>query len=195
MIETNWKAVVPIFALLSFPLAPPLRVSTRGIDAEFIIDATYIFIVTGVTQDTGTKSTGSETVKLSRCPRTYFLDWYWIFMRLIRWFAVVVGAIKRVATSKGTRQGWKKSMVDEGSAICKRAKAPGASATRITTLNIRRFFRVALHYRFVQDRKLRIRLVNNILRVRNICKDYGFRKNDQFNFTILRLILDFSHIP
>lgn len=64
-IETNREAVISIFASLFPPLSVSMRVSTRGIDAEFIIAATYIFIVTGVTQDIETKSTGSETVKLS----------------------------------------------------------------------------------------------------------------------------------
>lgn len=65
MIETNREAVISIFASLFLSLCLYACFHMREIDAEFIIAATYIFIVTGVTQDIETKSTGSETVKLS----------------------------------------------------------------------------------------------------------------------------------
>jgi len=118
--------------------------------------------VTGVTQDIGSKSTGSETIttKLSHCIRGLIFLIYAEF--LFASFVDIRSAVKQGATSKGTRQEVEKGMVDEDSAICKCIQAPKASATRITTLNIQRIFRAILPFPY------EIELVNNTPRVRNI---------------------------
>lgn len=63
-----------------------------------------IFMVMNVTQDIGTKSSGSDRnpsgCSLSHCSRTCLLDW-WIFMRLIRWSSPLSPrVVKRGVTSK-----------------------------------------------------------------------------------------------
>lgn len=156
-------------------------VSTRGIDAEFIIAATYIFIVTGrVTQDIGTKSAGSEivTVKLSRCPADLLsclmlMNFYapHLLIRRCR------HAVERDATSEGTRQRRKKRAWLMK--VQQYANAARSREHRLRELQ-RRIYgakeapyisSVALYYCFARSRNSRIRSANNILRVRNICKD------------------------
>lgn len=160
----------------SFSLSACFRVSTESMPNLLSLWHTYSSRRASL-RIQETKSTGSETVtvKLSHELSTNLLSRLMLmnfYARFTRWYTVVVARWNEVRRLKGQGKGGKRAWLMK---VRQHAKA-GELHQEHRLRELQRwiygaFLASCSITRFARDRTLQIRLVNNILRVCDICKD------------------------
>lgn len=150
-----------------------------------------VFMVMSVTQDIGTKSSGSDrnpSGSLSHCSRTCLLDW-WIFMRLIRWSSPLPPrVVKRGVTSKkkGQAKGGKRAWLMKARENANANKLSGASASYVLSYNVE-CVSFAMHYRYLAQSESSWIWFMNLLIFWKFDSEYNFNKNFMRDKVIIML--------